>query len=104
MAEALGIDVDTSQPILYQLEEAVQKYNEDLDGHDNLLQKVEEKFDNKFLEIIAQQIAIHQVKLSTILGSLETSSTSVSLLFGKLCDISNFTKEINKKFSNIMRI
>lgn len=31
-AEALSIEVDTSQPILYQLVEVVQKYNEDLDG------------------------------------------------------------------------
>ena len=31
LEEALGIQVDTSQPILYHLEEVVHKYNEDLD-------------------------------------------------------------------------
>ena len=53
------------------------------------------------LEHIAQQIAIYQVELSTILGSLETSCTNVSSLFGKLCDVSNFTKEIMEKLSKI---
>ena len=32
LAEALGIEVDSSEPILYQLVEVVQNYNEDLDG------------------------------------------------------------------------
>ena len=96
LAKALGIEVDTCEPILYQLEEAVHKYNEDLDGQDKLLQKALKKFENKVLELIAQQIAIYQVELSTILGSLETSCISVSLIFGKLCDISIFTKEIKK--------
>ena len=36
LAEALSIEVDTSQPILYQLAEVVQKYNEDLDGQEKL--------------------------------------------------------------------
>ena len=53
------------------------------------------------LEHIAQQIAIYQVELSTILGPLKTSCANVSSLFGKLCDVSNFTKEINDKFSMI---
>ena len=53
------------------------------------------------MEHIAQQIAIYQVELSTILGSLESSCTNVSSLFGKLCDVSTFTKEIKDKFSKI---
>ena len=32
LAEALGIEVDISQPIFYQLEKVVHKYNADLDG------------------------------------------------------------------------
>ena len=39
LAEAIGIEVDNSQPILYQLVEAVQQFNEDTDGHDTLVQK-----------------------------------------------------------------
>ena len=101
LAEALAIEVDTSQPILYQMVEAVQNYSEDLDGQDKLLQKVEKKFKNKVLELIAQQISIYQVELSTFLGSLEASCTNVSLLFGKLCDISNFNKEIKEKMSKV---
>ena len=101
MTESLGIEVDTSQPILYHLAEAVQNYTEDLDGQDKLLQKVEKKFENKMLELIAEQIAIYQVELSTFLSSLETSCTNVSSLFGKLCDVSNFTKEIKDKLSKI---
>ena len=65
------------------------------------MQKVENKFDNKVLEHIAQQIEIYQVELSTILGPLETSCTNVTLLFGKLCDVSNFSKEIGDKLSKI---
>ena len=37
LAEALNTKVDTSQPILFQLVEAVQKFNEDLDGQEKLL-------------------------------------------------------------------
>ena len=101
LAEAIGIEVDSSQPILYQLEKVVHKFNEYLDGQDKLLQKEEKKFENKVLEHIAQQIAIYQVEISTILGFLETACTNVSSLFGKLCDVSNFTKEIKKKLSKI---
>ena len=32
LAEAIGIEVDSSQPILYQLVEVVQKFNEDTNG------------------------------------------------------------------------
>ena len=53
------------------------------------------------LDLIAQKNSIYQVELSTIMDSLETSCISVSLLFGKLCDISNFTKEIKEKLSKI---
>ena len=53
------------------------------------------------LEHIAQQIAIYQVELSTILGNLEASCSNVSSLFGKLCDVSKFTKEIKDKLSKI---
>ena len=53
------------------------------------------------LDHISQYIGIYQVELSTILGSLENSCTNVSSLFGKLCDVSNFTKEIKEKLSKI---
>ncbi|WP_233357958.1 hypothetical protein, partial [Vibrio cholerae] len=40
--------------------------------------------------------------LSTpILGNLEASCTNVSSFFGKICDISKFTKEIKDKLSKI---
>ena len=86
---------------MYQLAEAIQKFNEDTDGQDKLVQKVEKKFENKVLEHISQQIAIYQVELSTFLGSMETTCTNVSSLFGKLCDVSNFTKELKDKLSKI---
>ena len=65
------------------------------------MENAKKKFDNKVLEHIAQQIVIHQVKLSKILVNLETSCLNVSSLFGKLCDVSEFTKEIKDKFSKI---
>lgn len=101
LVEALSIEVDTSQPILYQLVEAAHKYNEYLDGQDKLLQKAKKMFENKVLKFIAQQITIYQVELSTILGFLETSCINVSFLFGKLCDTSIFSKEIRDKLSKI---
>ena len=91
----------SSRPILYQLVEAIKKFNEDVNGQDKLVEKDEKKFHNKVLQHIAQQIAIHEVELSTILGLLETSYTNVSLLFGKLCDVPNFTREIKEKLSKI---
>ena len=53
------------------------------------------------MEHIAQQIAIYQVELSAILGPLETSCINVTLLFGKLSNVSNFSKEINDRLSKI---
>ena len=49
----------------------------------------------------AQKIDIHQVDLSTILGSLETSCNNVTSLLCKLCDTSSFTKEIRDKLSKV---
>ena len=45
--------MDSTQHILLQLEEAVQKFNEDSSGHEKLIEKDEKKFDNKVLEHIA---------------------------------------------------
>ena len=68
-----------------------------MDGKEKLLQRVEKKFENKVLEQIAQKIAIYQVDLSTRINSLETTCNNVSILFGNLCDVSNFTKDIKEK-------
>lgn len=65
------------------------------------MQRVEKKFENKFLELIAQKISIYQVDLATILGSLETSCNNITSLFGKIHDTSNCTKEIKGKISKI---
>ena len=54
----IGVEVDTSQHIFFQLEEIVWKFNEDSNGQDKLIEKVENKFDSKVLEHISQQIVI----------------------------------------------
>ena len=58
ITEAIGVKVDSTQHILIQLEEDIQKYNEDYLGQEKLIEKVERKFENKVLEHIAQKIAI----------------------------------------------
>ena len=68
-----------------------------MDGQEKNLQRKEKKFENKVLEQIAEKIAIHQVDFSTSLNSLETTCNNVSTLFGKLCDVSIFTKDIKEK-------
>ncbi len=78
MTKEIGVEVDTSQHILLQLEEAVQKFNEDSSGQEKSIEKVEKKFDNKVLEHIAQQISIQQVELSSILTNLGTSYRNVT--------------------------
>ena len=93
--------MDSTQHILLQLEEAVQKFNEDSSGQEKLIEKVEKKFDNKVLEHIAQQIAIKQVELATFLGNFENSFKNAASLFAKLCDVSGFTKEIKEKLNKI---
>ena len=93
--------MDSTQHILVQLEEVAQRFNEDFIGQEKLIEKAERKFDNKVLEHIAQQIAINQVELSTFLGNIENSFTSVTSLFAKLCDVSSFTKEIKEKLNKI---
>ena len=101
ITDAIGVEVDSTQHILIQLEEAVQKFNEDCSGQEKLIEKDEKKFDNKVLEHIAQKIAINQVELSTFLGSFENSFNNVTSLFAKLCDVSGFTKEIKDKLNKI---
>ncbi|GLJ48001.1 hypothetical protein SUGI_1013710 [Cryptomeria japonica] len=86
LTDALGINVDPSQHILLQLEEAVNRFNEDSSGEEKLIERTEKKFDNKVLEHIAQQIAIKQVELTTILAKLENSFNNVTSFFAKLCD------------------
>ena len=53
------------------------------------------------MEQIAQKIAIHQLELSISLSSLETTYNNLSTLFGKLCDVSIFTKDIKEKLAKI---
>ena len=65
------------------------------------MEKEENKFDNKVLEHVAQQIAIQQVELSKILTNLETSHTNVTSLFVKLCDVTKYTKEIKSNLNKI---
>ena len=93
--------MDSTQHILLQLEEAVQKFNEDSSGQEKLIEKAEKKFDNKLLEHISQQIAIKQVELATFLGNFENSFKNATSLFAKLCDVSGFTKEVKEKLKKI---
>ena len=73
--------MDSTQHILIQLEEVVQKYNEDSSRQEKLIEKAERKFDDKVLEHIAHQIAIKQVEFSGFLGNFENSYTNVASLF-----------------------
>ena len=75
---ALSIEVNSTQLILVQLIEVVQKLNEDLNGQENFLQRAQRKFENKVLEQVAQKIAINQVEFSTILSQLETYINNVT--------------------------
>ncbi|GLJ28879.1 hypothetical protein SUGI_0569230 [Cryptomeria japonica] len=101
LTDALGIKVDPSQHVLLQLEEAVNKFNEDSSGEEKLIERIEKKFDNKVLEHIAQQIAIKQVELTTILAKLENSFNNVTSFFAKLCDVTEFTKGIRDQLKKI---
>ena len=93
--------MDSTQHILLQLEEAIQKFNEDSSGQEKLIAKAEKKFENKVLEHIAQQIVIKQVELATFLGNFENSFNNAASLFAKLCDVSGFTEEVKKKLNKI---
>ena len=101
ITEAIGVEVDSTQHILLQLEEAVHKFNEDSFGQDKLIEKAKKKFDDKVLEHISQQIAIKQVELAKFLGNFENSFKNTASLFAKLCDVSRFTKKIKDKLNKI---
>ncbi|GLJ34623.1 hypothetical protein SUGI_0696410 [Cryptomeria japonica] len=101
LTNALGIKVDPSQHILLQLEEAVNRFNEDSLGEEKLIERTEKKFDNKVLEHIAQQIAIKQVELTTILAKLENSFNNITSFCAKLCDVTQFTKGIRDQLKKI---
>ncbi|GLJ34110.1 hypothetical protein SUGI_0685660 [Cryptomeria japonica] len=101
LTDALGIKVDPSQHILLQLEEAVNRFNEDSSGEEKMIERTEKKFDNKVLEHIAQQIAIKQVELTTILAKLENSFNNVTSFFAKLCDVTEFTKGIRDQLKKV---
>ncbi|GLJ41042.1 hypothetical protein SUGI_0849690 [Cryptomeria japonica] len=101
LTDALGIKVDPSQHILLQLEEVVNRFNEDSLGEEKLIERTEKKFDNKVLEHIAQQIAIKQVELTTSLAKLENSFNNVTSFFAKLCDVTEFTKGIRNQLKKV---
>ncbi|GLJ34256.1 hypothetical protein SUGI_0688480 [Cryptomeria japonica] len=101
LTDALGIKVDPSQHILLQLEEAVNRFNEDSSGEEKLIERTEKKFDNKVLEHIAQQIAIKQVELTTSLAKLENYFNNVTSFFAKLCDVTEFTKGIRDQLKKV---
>ena len=81
---------------MIQLEEAVHKFNEDTSGQEKLIEKAENKFDNKVLEHIAQHIAIKQVELSTILGNFENSFNYVTSLFGNFVILPSILRKSKK--------
>ena len=81
--------------------EILNKFNEDTDGQEKLLQRAKRKFENKVLELVAQKIAINQVELSTILVTLEMYVNNVISLFAKISDTLNFTKDIKAKIAKI---
>ena len=99
--DTLSIEFESTKPILDQLAKVVQKFNEDLNGQENFLQRAQRKFENKVLEQVVQKIAIKQVELSTNLSSLKTSTNNVTLLCRNLCDTSIFTQGIKDKLSKI---
>ena len=66
-----------------------------------MIEKAKKKFENRVLEHIAQHIVIHQLELSSILANLENSFTNVTSLFSKLCDVTEYTKEIKGKLNKI---
>ncbi|GLJ52043.1 hypothetical protein SUGI_1106800 [Cryptomeria japonica] len=78
-----------------------QIFNEDSSGEEKLIERTEKKFDNKVLEHIAQQIAIKQVELTTILAKLENSFNNVTSFFAKLCDVTEFTKGIRDQLKKV---
>ncbi|GLJ12321.1 hypothetical protein SUGI_0188670 [Cryptomeria japonica] len=84
-----------------QLRKAVNRFNEDSSGEEKLIERTEKKFDNKVLEHIAQQIAIKQVELTTILAKLENSFNNVTSFFAKLCDVTEFTKGIRDQLKKV---
>ncbi|GLJ55437.1 hypothetical protein SUGI_1190310 [Cryptomeria japonica] len=51
LTDALGIKVDPSQHILLQLEEAVNRFNEDSSGEEKLIERTKKKFDNKLCDV-----------------------------------------------------
>ena len=59
ISEAIGIETDSSQHILLQLEEAVNKFLQDNSAEEKLMNRATKKFENKVLEHIVQQIAIN---------------------------------------------
>ena len=95
-SQAIGTKIDTSQPILFQLVDVVQKFNKDMDGQEKLLQRVEKKFENKVLEKITKKIYIYQVELSTSLNSLETLAI-MYLLYLENCVMYPFSPRTSRK-------
>lgn len=99
--DTLSIEVNDKVHIIDQLIDTVHKFNEDIDGQDKLLMKVERKFENKVLENVALKIPIDQVEISTLIYALEITVNNVVSLFVKLSDSTNFTKEIKEKLVKV---
>ena len=65
------------------------------------MQRSKRKFENNFLEQVAQKISIDKLELSTTLATLEISIDNLVSLFVKFSDTSIFTKEIKDKLFKI---
>lgn len=77
------------------------KFNEDITSQEKLLEKAKRKFDNKVLEHISQHIAIKQVELTLILSDIQNSFNNVTSRYAKLCDVTEYTKEVRVKLHKI---
>ena len=56
ITKSIGVEVDSTQHILIQLEEVVKKINEDSFGQEKLIEKVERKFDNNVVGHIVSKL------------------------------------------------
>ena len=50
ITKVIGVEVDSTQHSLIQLDEVVQKFNEDSSRQEKLIEKAKRKFDDKVLE------------------------------------------------------
>ena len=67
-----------------------------------MIERVQRKYDNKFMEKVSSKIRVKMVELSAKTNNVGRIALDNNYLFGKLCYVLAFTKEVRENMDKLM--